>query len=174
MALTREQKGDQVAWISTVLNDNEVLVVIENKGLSVAQVSDLRSKLREVGAGMKVVKNRLAKIALAKVDGGNDVAPLFVGPTFIGYSEDPVTAPKVLVEWAKKSDKVEIRGGLMAGTALNADGITNLSKMPSREEIIAQIAGSLTAPAANISGAIGAPAANLAACVKTIAEKEDA
>lgn len=174
MALTREQKTDQVGWISNVLNDNEVLVVMENKGLTVAEVSDLRVKMREAGGGVKVVKNRLARIALKDVDGGDKTAELFKGPTFIAYSEDPVTAPKVVVEYAKDNDKVEILGGLMAGTAMDSAGVTNLSKMPSREEVIAQIAGSLTAPGSNISGAVGAPAANIAGCLKSMAEKEDA
>ncbi len=174
MPLTRQNKSAQVEWISNVLNDNEVLVVMENKGLTVAEVSDLRVKMREAGGGVKVVKNRLAKIALKDVDGGDQTAELFKGPTFIAYSEDPVTAPKVVVEYAKTNDKVEILGGLMAGTAMNAAGVTSLSKMPSREEVIAQIVGSLTAPAQNVAGAIGAPAANIAGCLKSMAEKEDA
>lgn len=174
MPLTRQDKNDQVAWISNVLNDNEVLVVMENKGLTVAEVSDLRIKMREAGGGVKVVKNRLAKIALKDVDGGDQTGELFKGPTFIAYSEDPVTAPKVVVEYAKNNDKIAILGGLMAGTSMDGNGVENLSKMPSREEVIAQIAGALTAMGSNISGAAGAPAANIAGCLKAMADKEDA
>lgn len=174
MPLTRGQKTDQVEWISNVLNDNEVLVVLENKGLTVADTEALRVKMREAGGGVKVVKNRLAKIALQDRDGGDKLSELFKGPTFIAYSEDPVTAPKVVVEYAKSNDKLEILGGLMAGTALDAKGVDGLSKMPSREEVIAQIAATLTAPGSNISSAAGAPAANIASCIKTIADKEDA
>lgn len=174
MPLTRQDKSAQVDWITNVLNDNEVLVVMENKGLTVAQVSQLRVKMREAGGGVKVVKNRLAKIALKDIDGGDKTAELFKGPTFIAYSEDPVTAPKVVVEYAKDNDKIEIVGGLMAGTTLDSAGITDLSKMPSREEVIAQISGALTALGSNISGAAGAPAANIAGCLKAMADKEDA
>lgn len=174
MPLTRQDKSAQVDWITNVLNDNEVLVVMENKGLTVAQVSQLRVKMREAGGGVKVVKNRLAKIALKDIDGGDKTAELFKGPTFIAYSEDPVTAPKVVVEYAKDNDKIEIVGGLMAGTTLDSTGITDLSKMPSREEVIAQISGALTALGSNISGAAGAPAANIAGCLKAMADKEDA
>lgn len=174
MPLTRQQKTDQVAWIANVLNDNEVVVVMENRGLTVAQVSELRNQMREAGGGVKVVKNRLAKIALKDVPGGDDASAYFKGPTFIAYSADPVTAPKVIVKFAKDNEKIAILGGLMGETPMNATGIDNLSKMPSREELIASIVGSLTAPGANISGAIGAPARNLAGIVKTIAEKEDA
>ena len=174
MPLTRQDKTAQVDWISTVLNDNEVLVVMENKGLTVAEVSDLRVKMREAGGGVKVVKNRLAKIALKDVDGGDKASDLFKGPTFIAYSEDPVTAPKVVVDYAKSNEKLEILGGLMAGTAMDSAGVTNLAKMPSREEVISQIAGALTALGSNISGAAGAPAANIAGCLKAMADKEDA
>lgn len=174
MPLSRQDKSAQVEWISNVLSDNEVLVVMENKGLTVAQVSELRIKMREAGGSVKVVKNRLAKIALKEVDGGEKTAELFQGPTFIAFSEDPVTAPKVVVDYVKSNDKVVILGGLMAGTALDGAGIEALSKMPSREEVISQISGSLTALGSNISGAAGAPAANIAGCLKSMAEKEDA
>ena len=174
MPLSREQKTDQVDWINTVLNDNEVLVVMENRGLTVAEVSDLRTQMREAGGGVKVVKNRLAKIALKDRDGGEDTSALFKGPTVIAYSEAPVTAPKVIVNFAKDNEKLGILGGLFGGQAMDPKGVDDLSKMPSREEIIASIVGSLTAPASNIASAVGAPAKNIAGIVKTIAEKEDA
>lgn len=173
MPLNRDQKSDQVAWFENVLNDNEVVVVMKNAGLTVAEVSDLRSQVREVGGGVKVVKNRLAKIAIGDRP-GSEVKDLFTGPTVVAYSEDPVSAPKVVVKWVKDHDNLEILGGLMGETAMDPQGIDTLSKMPSREEILSQIAGSLTAPWTNISGAIGAPAANIAGCLKSMAEKEDA
>ncbi|NRA30573.1 MAG: 50S ribosomal protein L10, partial [Parvularculaceae bacterium] len=86
MPLTREDKKDQVAWFEGVLNDNEVVVVMKNAGLTVAEVSDLRNQMREAGGGVKVVKNRLAKIAIGDRPGG-EVKDLFVGPTVIAYSE---------------------------------------------------------------------------------------
>lgn len=174
MPLTRQQKSDQVSWISSVLNDNDVLVVMKNEGLTVAAVSELRNQMREAGGGVKVVKNRLAKIALKDVDGGDAAGDLFIGPTVIAYSEDPVTAPKVVVNFAKDNNKLGIVGALFGGQTLDAKGVDDLSKMPSREEIIGQIAASLTAPGANISSAAGAPAANIAGILKTLAEKEDA
>lgn len=174
MPLSRQNKADQVEWINNVLNDNDVLVVMENHGLTVAEVSELRTQMRTAGGGVKVVKNRLAKIALKDRDGGEKTSELFKGPTVIAYSEDPITAPKVVTAFAKDNEKLEILGGMFGGDALDAKGIESLSKMPSREEIIASIAGSLTAPASNISSALGASGKNLAGIVKTIAEKEDA
>lgn len=173
MPLSRQDKESQVAWFENVLNDNEVVVVMRNTGLTVAQVSDLRNKMREVGGGVKVVKNRLAKIAIGDRP-GSEVKELFTGPTVIAYSADPVTAPKVVVKWAKAHDKLEIVGGLMGETAMDEAGIKSLSDMPSREEIIASIVGQIIAPAGNLVSAVTAPASNLASITKTLAEREDA
>ncbi|MEE4209198.1 MAG: 50S ribosomal protein L10 [Parvularcula sp.] len=173
MPLNREQKKDQIAWFESVLNDNEVVVVMKNTGLSVAEVTELRNKMREAGGGVKVVKNRLAKIAIADRP-GSEVKELFAGPTVIAYSEDPVTAPKVIVNWIKKHEKLVIVGGLMGETAMDEAGIKALSDMPSREEIIASIVGQIIAPAGNLVSAITAPATNLASITKTLAEREDA
>ena len=173
MPLSREQKADQVEWMKGVLASNEVLVVMENQGLTVAEVSDLRAKMRDAGGGVKVVKNRLAKIALDGQPGG-DIASLFTGPVVIAYSEDPVTAPKVVVEYAKSNEKLVVRGGKMGEEAMDAAGIDSLSKMPSREEMIATIVQLIGTPASNVVGAIAAPGRNIAGIAKTIAEKEDA
>lgn len=173
MPLSRQDKADQVEWMRGVLNDNEVLVVMRNHGLSVAQVSALRSKMREAGGGVKVVKNRLAKIALQGTPGG-EVADLFTGPTVIAYSQDPVTAPKVVVDYVKSNDKLEIIGGRMGETAMDQAGIKTLSEMPSREEIIASIVGQIMAPASNLVSAVTAPASNIASILKTLEERENA
>lgn len=174
MPLSRQAKSDQVAWIAQVLNDNDVVVVMKNNGLTVAEVTQLRNEMRDAGGGVKVVKNRLAKIALSDVEGGVDAGEMFTGPTVIAYSEDPVTAPKIIVKYAKENEKLELIGGLFGGQAMDAKGVDSLSKMPTREEIISQISGSLTALGSNISGAAGAPAANIAGAIKSIADKEDA
>ncbi|WOI54451.1 50S ribosomal protein L10 [Parvularcula sp. LCG005] len=174
MPLNRQQKSDQVEWISNVLEGNEVLVVMENKGLTVAAVSKLRNEMRAAGGGIKVVKNRLARIALQGRPGGDATSALFAGPTVIAYSADPVTAPKVITNFVKDNDKLVVLGGLMGETAMDAKGIEALSKMPSREEIIASIVGCVMAPGANLVSAITAPATNLASITKTLAEREDA
>jgi large subunit ribosomal protein L10 len=173
MPLNREQKKDQVAWFENVLNDNEVIVVMKNHGLSVADITELRNKMREAGGGVKVVKNRLARIAIGDRP-GSEVKELFAGPTVIAYSEDPVTAPKVVVKWIKGRETLEIVGGLMGETAMDEAGIKSLSDMPSREEIIASIVGQIIAPAGNIVSAVTAPASNLASITQTLAEREDA
>ena len=173
MPLTRQEKADQVEWMRGVLNDNEVLVVMRNDGLTVAQVTELRNKMRQAGGGVKVVKNRLAKIALQDAPGAG-VADLFTGPTVIAYSEDPVTAPKVIVDYAKGNDKLVILGGKMGDEVMNDQGIDALSKMPTREEIIASIVGQIMAPASNLINAVTAPASNIASILTTLEEREDA
>ena len=173
MPMNRTQKADVVEWIKSVFDDNEVVVVVENKGLTVADASALRNEMREAGGGVKVVKNRLAKIAIADKP-AKEIAGLFERPTFIAYSADPVSAPKVLAKFAKENDNLVILGGIMGDTALDAAGVDALSKMPSREEILGSIAGLLVAPHTNVVSAIAAPGKNLAAIAKTQAEREDA
>jgi large subunit ribosomal protein L10 len=173
MPLSRQDKAEQVEFMKGVLNDNEVVVVMHNLGLTVSAVTTLRNKMREAGGGVKVVKNNLAKIALKEVPGG-DVDHLFKGPTVIAYSTDPVTAPKVLQDFVKTNDKLAILGGRMRDEVMDASGIEALSKLPSREEMIATIAAMIGAPASNVVGAIAAPGRNLAGIAKTLAEKEEA
>ena len=112
--MDRSQKADAVAQLSEVFNQAGVVVVTRNLGLTVAQSTELRSKMREAGATYQVAKNRLAKLALKDTDyAGLD--EYLSGPTALGYSEDPVAAAKAVVDFAKTTDKIEIVGGSMVG-----------------------------------------------------------
>lgn len=173
MPMARSKKEESVEWIGTVFDQHDVVVLVHNLGLTVSEVTGLRNTMREAGGGMKVVKNRLAKIAV-KGKSGEKISDLFTGPTVLCYSDDPITAPKVLVEFAKENDRLQLLGGIMGDTPLDEKGVIALSKMPSREEVLSQIVGCLMAPGANIAGAITAPGANLASITKTLAEREDA
>ena len=126
--------------------------------------------IREAGGAVRVAKNRLAKIAL---DGKPcaSIADLLSGMTVLTYSEDPVAAAKVAEDFAKDNKKFEILGGAMGSNALDRTGVEAVSKMPSRDELIATIAGMIGAPASNIAGAIGAPASNIASILSTIEDK---
>jgi large subunit ribosomal protein L10 len=119
---------------------------------------------------VRVAKNRLAKIALEGKP-CESIADLLTGMTVLTYSEDPVAAAKVAQEYAKENQKFVILGGAMGENALDVAGVEAVSKMPSREELIATIAGMLGAPASNIAGAIGAPASNIASILSTIEDK---
>ncbi|MGV6801912.1 MAG: 50S ribosomal protein L10 [bacterium] len=171
--MSRNQKQEMVDYIGGVFDNNEVVVVFENAGLTVSEVSDLRVQMREAGAGVKVVKNRLAKIAL-KERAGEKISDLFTGPTVLAFSEDPVTAPKVLTKFAKANDNLSILGGIMGETPLDEAGVKALAAMPSREEVLSSIAGMLGVPGGNIVSAFTAPASNIASIAKTLTEREDA
>ncbi|MBE1291133.1 MAG: 50S ribosomal protein L10 [Rhodobacteraceae bacterium] len=171
--MDRAQKEKLVEELGQIFESSGVVVVAHYAGLTVADMQDLRARAREAGGAVRVAKNRLAKIAL---DGKpcESIGGLLSGMTVLTYSEDPVAAAKVAEDFAKDHKKFEILGGAMGENALDRAGVTAVSKMPSREELIATIAGMLGAPASNIAGAIGAPASNIASILSTIEEKAEA
>ena len=168
--MDRAQKEKVVEELGQIFESSGVVVVAHYAGLTVAEMQDLRAKAREAEAQVRVAKNRLAKIAL---DGKpcESIADYLSGMTVLTYSEDPVAAAKVAEDFAKDNKKFEILGGAMGETALDRNGVEAVSKMPSREELIASIVGCIGAPASNIAGAIGAPASNIASILSTIEEK---
>lgn len=171
--MDRAQKEAVIEELGQIFTDSGAVVVCHYTGLSVAEMQDYRAQMREVGASVRVAKNRLAKIALEgkPCEGMKDI---LVGQTVIGYAEDPVSAAKVTEAYAKGNEKLVVLGGAMGDTVLDRAGVAALSKMPSREEIIASIAGCIGAPAANIASAIGAPASNIASILSTLEDRESA
>ncbi|MEZ0244324.1 MAG: 50S ribosomal protein L10 [Sphingomonas sp.] len=171
--MDRAQKAEFVAELNRTFNEVGVVVVTRNLGLTVAQSSVLRTKMREAGATYKVSKNKLAKIALDGTD-YLSLGDLLTGPVGLATSNDPVAAAKVAVEFAKTNDKFEIVGGAMGATALDADGIKALAQLPSLDELRAKIVGLLVAPATKLATITQAPAAQLARVLSAYAEKEAA
>ncbi len=171
--MDRAQKEKVVEELGQIFESSGVVVVAHYQGLTVAEMQDLRARMREAGGSVRVAKNRLAKIAL---DGSQmaDISDYLTGQTVLTYSEDPVAAAKVADEYAKQNQKFSILGGAMGGTKLDQAGITSVAKLPSREELIAQVVSCIGAPASNIAGAIGAPASNIASILSTIEEKAEA
>ncbi|MDA7423167.1 50S ribosomal protein L10 [Thalassococcus lentus] len=168
--MDRAQKEKVVEELGQIFESSGVVVVSRYEGLTVAEMQDLRGRARAAEASVRVAKNRLAKIAL-KDSQCESIEGLLEGMTVLTYSEDPVAAAKVVEDYAKENKKFEILGGNMGGTALDRAGVEAVSKMPSREELIASIVGCIGAPASNIAGAIGAPASNIASILSTIEEK---
>jgi large subunit ribosomal protein L10 len=166
----RAQKEKVVDELGQIFASSGVVVVAHYAGMTVAQMQDLRAKLREVGGSVRVAKNTLAKIAL---EGKPSVkmGDLLTGMTMLSYSEDPVAAAKICDAYAKTNDKFVIIGGAMGDTVLDQAGIKAVASMPSREELIAQIVSCIGAPGAAIAGAIGAPGQNIASILSTIEEK---
>ncbi|MDX1822909.1 MAG: 50S ribosomal protein L10 [Alphaproteobacteria bacterium] len=168
--MDRAQKEKVVEELGQIFESSGVVVVAHYAGLTVAEMQDLRARMRKNGGSVRVAKNKLAKIALEGKP-CESIANLLTGMTVLTYSEDPVAAAKVAEDFAKDNKKFEILGGAMGNTALDRAGVEAVSKMPSREELIASIVGCIAAPAANIAGAIGAPASNIASILSTIEDK---
>jgi len=162
-----------VEELDQIFESSGVVVVAHYAGLTVAEMQDLRARMRAAGGSVRVAKNKLAKIALEGKPNAS-LADLLTGMTVLSYSEDPVAAAKVAQDFAKDNKKFEILGGAMGESALDAAGVEAVSKMPSRDELIATIAGMIGAPASNIAGAIGAPASNIASILSTIEERAEA
>ena len=171
--MDRSQKADSVAQLSEVFNQAGVVVVTRNLGLTVAQSTELRTKMREAGASYKVAKNRLAKLALKDTDYAG-IDEFLSGPTALGYSEDPVAAAKAVVEFAKTTDKIEIVGGSMGATKLDEAGVKALASMPSLDELRGKIVGLVNAPATKVAQVVNAPAAKLARVFGAYGAKEAA
>ncbi|EIZ78082.1 50S ribosomal protein L10 [Novosphingobium sp. Rr 2-17] len=171
--MDRSQKADSVATLNAVFNEVGVVVVTRNLGMTVAQSTALRGKIRDAGATYKVAKNRLAKLAIADTDYVG-IGDFLTGPTAIATSVDPVAAAKAVVDFAKTTDKIEIVGGAMGSLVLNADGIKALASMPSLDELRAKLIGLVQAPATKIAQLSTAPAAKLARVFAAYAEKDAA
>ncbi|MEM9782220.1 MAG: 50S ribosomal protein L10 [Pseudomonadota bacterium] len=171
--MDRAQKAQTVDELGRIFSDSGVVVVAHYAGLTVAQMQDFRGRMREAGGGVRVAKNRLARIALEGKP-QQDMGQYLKGQTVLVYSEDPTTAARVADEYAKTNEKFEIVGGSMGEAVLDPAGVTAVAKMPSREEVIASLVGCIVSPAANLAGAIAAPGANLAAIAKTLEEREQA
>ena len=171
--MDRAQKREQVADLKQTFNETNVVVVTRNLGMTVAQSTALRNRMRDAGARYKVTKNTLALIALE----GTRYAPisdLLTGPTALATSTDPVAAAKAAVDFAKTNDRLEIVGGAMGDTVLNADGIKALAALPSLDELRATIIGTIQAPAAKIARTINEPGAQLARVFGAYAAKDAA
>ena len=171
--MDRNQKEASVEELNGIFDESGSVVMAHYSGMTVAEMTELRAKLRELGGTFKVVRNRLAKIAL-KGKPGEGAADLFTGPVAIAYSEDFVAAPKVAVDYAKDNDKFVILGGFMEEEIFDAKGIEALSKMPSREELIGTIAARLLGQASQIGQRLAAPGQGLAGAIEVIREKAEA
>ncbi len=154
--MDKAQKAEALASLKGVFADAGVVLIVHYAGMTVAEMTDLRSKFRGPDATMRVVKNRIAKLALKDLPGevGSD---LFSGPVAIIYSPDAVGTSKVAIEYAKKNEDFVLLGGILGATLLDAEGVKSLSTMPSIEESRAKLVGSLNAPAGMFVRTLNAP-----------------
>ena len=168
--MEKAEKKQLVATFNEVAKTAGVIVVAHNKGLTANQVLDLRNKMAKAGATIKVVKNRLAKIALEGTD-ANGISNLFEGPTMVAYGTDPVAAPKVVSDFAKAHEKLVVLGGSLGKTTLDANGVKALAELPSLDQLRGKLIGLIQAPATKIAGVLAAPAGQLARVFNAYATK---
>ena len=173
VAVDRAEKRELVTSLNGIFTDSGSVVVAHYVGLTVAQLNDLRSRMRSAGGSVKVAKNSLAKIALQGTV-SETITDLFVGQTIIAYAADPVAAPKVAMEFAKINEKLVILGGAMGATSLNAEKVKALASMPSLDELRAKLVGMIATPATRIAQIVNAPAAQLARVFGAYARKDEA
>ena len=171
--MDKTQKAEVVEDLNGVFANAGSVVVAHYTGLTVAELSDLRSRMRAAGASFRVAKNRLAVRALkgTPIEG---IADLFKGPTGIAVSSDPVAASKVAAAYAKDNEKLVILGGTVGTTKLDANGVKALATLPSLDELRGKIVGLLVAPATKIAGVVQAPAGQLARVIGAYSKKEAA
>ena len=172
-AVDRAEKAELVSSLNQVFSNTTVVVVAHYSGLSVADMTTLRGRMRNAGASLKVAKNRLAKLALKGTD-VEHISGLFQGPTVIAYSDDPVAAPKVASEFAKANEKFVLLGGAMGRTNLDAKGVEALASLPSLDELRAKLVGMIQTPATRIAGVLQAPAGQLARVFAAYAKRDEA
>ncbi len=171
--MDRTEKHDLVTALNASLATVGVVVVTRNLGMTVAQSTELRTKMRDAGASFRVTKNNLAKFAI-KGTAYEPIGVMLTGPTAFATSIDPVAAAKVAVEFAKTNEKFEIVGGAMGDTLLDVDGVKALATLPSLDELRAKILGLVQAPATKIVQIVQAPAGQLARVLAAYADKEAA
>jgi large subunit ribosomal protein L10 len=168
----RTEKREFVAELNQALSGTSMIVVTRNAGLTVAEATNLRRKMRDSGATFKIAKNRLANLALegTPFDG---IRPLLKGPTALAWSKDPVAVAKAAVEFAKTNEKFVLVGGALGTQTLDADGIKALAELPSLDELRARLVGMISTPATRIAGVLQAPAGQLARVFGAFAKKDE-
>lgn len=171
--MDRAAKAELIATLNSTLKDQGVVVVAHYTGMTVAQMTDFRKRMKAAGGSVRVAKNRLAKIAL-KDTASAGIIDLFKGPTCVAYSADPIAAARVAVKYSKDNNKLVILGGTMGTNVLDANGVKALADLPSLDELRAKIIGLLNAPATKIARTIAEPGAQLARVIQAKAAKGDA
>ena len=171
--MDRAQKQETIDALKGVFDSSGAVVVTHYLGLTVAEMSDLRGRLRQQGAQLKVVKNTLAVKALDGAAGEAGDA-LFKGPVAIAFASDPVSAAKVATQYAKDNEKFSVVGGLMGQQVLDKGGVSALATLPSLDQLRGKIIGLLQAPATKIAGVLQAPAGQIARVIGAYAAKDAA
>ena len=159
--MNKEQKKQYIEDMSVQFDKSEAVIVTHYQGLTVKQLDDLRSKMREHGIQFKITKNRITKLALEKTK-CKDISNLFTGPTAVAMSEDAITSAKILTKFSKENESLKILGGIMGDDILDLAGVQNVATLPTLDEARAKIIGILRSPAQKIASILLAPASKIA------------
>ena len=158
MSLNRSEKEAVINEVTSLAAKAQTLVFAEYRGITVADMTKLRVEARKQGVTLSVLKNTLARRAVAG-SSFEVVADQMTGPLIYGFSEDAIAAAKVVADFAKTNDKLVIRGGVYGGKALDANGVKQLASIPSKEVLLAQLCGLLMSPVSRTAVVLGALAA---------------
>lgn len=168
--MLRADKTAIVDDLRGVFSQAGAVVVTHYKGLSVAEITELRRQMRSAGARFRVTKNRLARLALADT-AYTGLGELFIGPTAIAYSDDPIAAPKAAVGFAKRNQKLVVIGGGLGEHMMSSEEVRALAELPSLDELRAQLISLIQTPASRLVGVLDAPGAQLARVLAAHAEQ---
>lgn len=169
--MDREQKREFVAGLAQVFADTSMVVVTRNQGLTVAEATDLRRRMRAAGATFRVAKNRLA---IRAIEGTAfvGIGPMLRGPTALAWARDPVAVAKAAVDYSRGNDKLVVIGGSLGRQVLDGEGVKALAALPSLDQLRAQLVGMIATPATRVAGVLAAPAGQLARVFGAFARKE--
>ena len=168
--MDRARKEQVVSELKDIFEHSGIIVAAKFAGITVAEMSKLRNKMRESSANVRVAKNRLARIAIEKSP-PEGVKHMLVDQIILMYSDDPVTAAKISVEFSKTNDNLKIVGGAMGNKILDSNGVTEVSKLPSREEVLSSITALLTSPAGELAACLGGPSSSIAGVLENFGQK---
>jgi large subunit ribosomal protein L10 len=169
----RTEKREFVASLAAVFAETSMVVVTQNQGLTVAEATELRRRMRAAGATFRVAKNRLATLALdgTRFDG---IKPMLKGPTALAWSQDPIAVAKTAVEFARTNEKFVLVGGALGPQTLDVAGVRALAELPSLDALRAKLVGMIQTPATRIAGVLQAPGGQLARVFGAYARKDEA
>ncbi len=170
--MDRAAKSALVTQLNTAWKETGVMVVAHYKGMTVAEMTEFRRRIKEAGGSVKVAKNKLAQLALKDTKSAG-MSPLLKGQTCIAYSEDPVSAARVSVKFAKDNEKLVILGGAMGNTVMDVNGVKALAELPSLDELRAKLVGLLQAPATKIARILKEPGGQLARVIQAKSAKAE-
>ena len=159
--MNKEQKKNYITEMPNQFENSKSVMVTHYQGLTMPQLDELRSKMRNHGIVFKITKNRITKLALEKTK-CKELSDLFSGPTAVALSEDAITSAKILTKFSKENENLKILGGIMGTDILDVAGVKNVATLPTLEEARAKIVGILRSPAQKIASILLAPASKIA------------